>query len=91
MPAGFQHDKNNGSNNRIRLQVGYTAIEDLSLTNGCNEGVAADEASCIWLNPEHLTWQEAEMRCRQAAPGGHLVAVTDASIQQVVDAVISNR
>jgi len=75
----------------VRLQVKYTSTHDSGLIKGCTEGVAADDNTCIWLNAEPMTWHQAEMKCSQSSPGGHLVAVTNPTIQQVVDAVISNR
>lgn len=82
---------NVSSAERIKLQVQYTSVADENLVKGCHEGVAADEHTCIWLNPEPMTWEEAEISCGQVAPGGHLVAVTHPVIQQVVEAVITNR
>ena len=43
------------------------------------------------IYPSLATWYEAEAKCSQMAPNGHLVAITNSEIQQVVDAVITNR
>jgi hypothetical protein len=75
----------------VRLSVRYFSEADPRLTNGCGEGVLADETTCIWLHPEPLTWHEAEAKCSQMAPNGHLVAITSPEIQKVVDAVITKR
>ena len=75
----------------MRLRIRYTSEADPRLTNGCGEGVLVDESTCIWFHPEPLTWHEAEAKCNQLAPNGHLVAITNSEIQQVVDALITNR
>lgn len=76
---------------QTRLRVLYTSEADPRLTKGCGEGVLADDTTCVWLHSEPLPWQEAEAKCNRLAPNGHLVAITNYGIQQVVDAVIANR
>lgn len=73
----------------IRLQ--YSSVADVSLTRGCSHGVSAGENRCVWFQPESLSWHEAELKCNQLATNGHLVSISDDSIQQVVDAVVTNR
>ena len=51
----------------------------------------ADETACVWLHHEPLSWHEAEAKCSQLAFNGHLVAITNVAIQQVVDTLITNR
>jgi hypothetical protein len=75
----------------IHLRVQYSSVADLSLTRGCSNGVSAGENTCIWFDSETLPWQEAEMKCNQLAKDGHLVSITDSSIQKVVDAVVTSR
>lgn len=71
--------------------MSYFSEADQRLTSGCGEGLLADEVTCIWLNHEPLSWHEAEAKCNQLATNGHLVAITNAGIQQAVDAIIVNR
>ncbi len=75
----------------IHLRVQYSSVADLSLTRGCSNGVSAGENTCIWFHCETLPWQEAEMKCNQLARDGHLVSITDSSIQKAVDAVVTFR
>ena len=79
------------SQGSFRLEVSYKAIPDVSLSQGCVEGIAIDDQTCIFLVNEPLPWQEAEARCRLITPGGHLVAITHPSMQEAVDALIINR
>lgn len=87
----LQEMANDVDEHEIHLRVQYSSVADLSLTRGCTIGVSAGENTCIWYRSETLPWQEAELKCNQLAKDGHLVSITDSSIQKVVDAVVTNR
>ncbi len=73
------------------LKVYYTAVQVPNLTDGCDtDWVAADDASCISIHDDILLgWHEAESQCGRF--GGNLAYVTSASIQEAIDAAITNR
>ena len=75
----------------MKLRVEYTSLAtDSSLTEGCQPNwIASDAVTCISQHNEPLSWHQAENYCNQY--GGHLISVTNAAVQQVVDALITNR
>ena len=79
------------SKKSMKLRMEYTSVAvDTGLTEGCQtDWVVSDAATCILLHNEPLSWRQAENQCNQY--GGHLISVSDAAIQQVVDAVVTNR
>ena len=75
----------------MKLRVEYTSLSaDSSLTEGCQlNWVAADAVTCIFLHDEPLSWHQAENQCNHY--GGHLMSITNAATQQMVDALVTNR
>ncbi|XP_059350348.1 uncharacterized protein LOC130692880 isoform X2 [Daphnia carinata] len=87
--SNTSYGETRSTHSALRLRVHYTTEADPRLTDGCGEGVLVDEQTCVWLHSEPLTWHEAEEKCSQLAPNGHLVAITNSEIEQVVDTLIT--